>query len=189
MRRGGRIAGVEHYKMRAFGFDREGKLKTESMPGSERFIEADIVINAMGIESNSDCVYQRPGFFSAGDAVSELRSVIEAIAAGRWAASEMDKYLGGSGNIDERLAVGDGLLLPVNHPSKARQAEVTTNMMPGGYAQVELTLPEYAARTEAGRCLSCDIVNQVKGFTVDMTKCTRCGQCISACERGAVWLG
>ena len=189
VRRGGRIAGVEHYKMRAFGFDREGKLKTEPMPGSECFIEADIVINAMGIESNSDCVYQRPGFFSAGDAVSELRSVIEAVAAGRWAASAMDQYLGGSGDIEESLTVRDALMVPVNHPSKALQAEVTMNMMPGGYAQVEVTLPEYAAKIEAGRCLSCDIVNQVKGFTVDMTKCTGCGQCVSACERGAVRMG
>ena len=41
--------------------------------------------------------------FAAGDAVTGTVSVIEAIAAGRKAASAMDKYLEGDGIIDEKL--------------------------------------------------------------------------------------
>lgn len=182
------ITGVEYYKMRAFGFDRSGRLMTEQLPGSERFIEADLVIDALGIKYNADCVYQRPGFFAAGDAVSELRSVIEAVAAGRWAAAQMDQYLGGDGVIDEQLAAGEENVLPVVCPSRAKRPEVETNMMPGGYAQVELTLPEATAREEAGRCLSCDLVYRTSFFNIDMSRCTRCGECVAACSREALSL-
>ena len=43
------------------------------------------------------------GVFAAGDAVTGPASVIEAIAAGRKAASSIDRYFGGTGIIDEIL--------------------------------------------------------------------------------------
>jgi NADPH-dependent glutamate synthase beta subunit-like oxidoreductase/NAD-dependent dihydropyrimidine dehydrogenase PreA subunit len=188
VRRAGRVAGVEYYKMRAFGFERSGALITEAVPGSGRFIEAGLVIDALGIKYHADCLYQRPGFFVAGDAVSELRSVIEAIAGGRWAASAMDRYLGGSGDIDEQLTQDETVVTPVIQPSRTRPAMVKTNMMPGGYAQVDLTLPGHIAREEAGRCLSCDVSYPVSRFNVDMSLCTGCGQCVIACSRNALAL-
>ncbi|ADJ25481.1 FAD dependent oxidoreductase [Dehalogenimonas lykanthroporepellens BL-DC-9] len=187
--REGQVVGVEYYKMRAFGFLQDGGLEIEPVPGSERFIEADLVVDALGIRFHADCVYRRPGFFAAGDAVSELRSVIEAVAAGRWAAGAMDRYLGGTGDIDEKLTQDEPAVLPVVHPSRAGPAEIITDMMPGGYAQVELTLSRYAAREEARRCLSCDIVYPVSRFSVDMSLCTGCGQCVVACGRNALALG
>lgn len=53
----------------------------------------------------------REEVFAAGDAVSGTTSVIKAIASGRKAAIAVDKYLGGSGRIDETLA-------PVEVPAK-----------------------------------------------------------------------
>jgi len=43
------------------------------------------------------------GIFAAGDIVTGPASVVEAIAMGRTAASEIDKYLGGDGIIDKTL--------------------------------------------------------------------------------------
>ena len=45
----------------------------------------------------------RQGVWAGGDAVTGPDSVIRAIAAGRKAAVSIDKYLGGSGDIDEEL--------------------------------------------------------------------------------------
>ncbi|MCQ5187686.1 hypothetical protein NE581_11120, partial [Streptococcus parasanguinis] len=44
------------------------------------------------------------GIFAAGDAVYGTKSVIMAIEAGRQAASEIDIYLGGDGDITETFA-------------------------------------------------------------------------------------
>ena len=44
-----------------------------------------------------------PGVFAGGDAVKMPGAVIEAMAAGRKAASAMDEYLGGDGDLDFSL--------------------------------------------------------------------------------------
>lgn len=44
------------------------------------------------------------GIFAAGDAIYGTKSVIMAIESGRQAASQIDKYLGGDGDISEVLA-------------------------------------------------------------------------------------
>ena len=44
------------------------------------------------------------GIFAAGDVVMGTASVIKAIASARRTASAVDKYLGGNGNIEEKLA-------------------------------------------------------------------------------------
>jgi NADPH-dependent glutamate synthase beta subunit-like oxidoreductase len=50
------------------------------------------------------------GIFAGGDVVSGPDSIINAIAHGRKAASSIDRYLGGDGNIDEVLAQSHRIL-------------------------------------------------------------------------------
>ncbi|AYO29395.1 FAD-dependent oxidoreductase [Biomaibacter acetigenes] len=45
----------------------------------------------------------REGVFAAGDVIYGTKSVVDAIASGRQAAINIDKYLGGDGNIEETL--------------------------------------------------------------------------------------
>ena len=45
-----------------------------------------------------------PGIFAAGDAVYGTKSVIQAIASGKDAAAEIDRFLGGDGDLKEVLA-------------------------------------------------------------------------------------
>lgn len=44
------------------------------------------------------------GIFAAGDAIYGTKSVIMAIESGREAAAQIDQYLGGNGDISEKLA-------------------------------------------------------------------------------------
>ncbi len=92
----------------------------ETVEGSERVIPCDSIVfsagqtadltDDFGLELNGfgyPVVDQKTlatsvtGVFAAGDAVTGTKSVIEAIAGGRQAASAMDLYLGGDGRIDE----------------------------------------------------------------------------------------
>jgi hypothetical protein len=104
------------------------------------------------------------GVFAAGDAVMGTASVIAAIASARKAASAVDKYLGGKGNIDEKLApdlvldpwlgkAGEGFVAqPRFQPSIAgvEERKCDFRVIDGGF-------DEKTACAEAGRCLSCNL--------------------------------
>jgi len=102
----------------------------------------------------------REGVFTGGDAVTGPATVIEAIAAGRQAAVSIDKYLGGSGVIDETLAPPEeGVLSEIDEEEKPR---ISIPSLPlcdrlNNFAEVELCLGEEAAVEEAKRCLRCDL--------------------------------
>ena len=103
------------------------------------------------------------GIFAAGEVVSGPASVIDAIADGRRAASEIDKYLGGDGNIDIRLIddteldgdlgviEGFATLDCVSMPRLPDEIAVDSfDLLEKGYSREE-------AIREAERCLRCDI--------------------------------
>ncbi|MCX6646441.1 MAG: FAD-dependent oxidoreductase [bacterium] len=103
------------------------------------------------------------GVFAYGEVVSGPASVIDAIADGRKAASEIDKYLGGDGNIDIKLiddteldgdlGVIDGfaVLDCVAMPKLPIDEAVNCfDLVEKGYSIEE-------AIKEADRCLRCDI--------------------------------
>lgn len=102
----------------------------------------------------------RKGVFASGDA---SRSVIRAVAAGRQAASSIDRYLGGSGKIDERLVEPEevnpwlgrdegfadlGCLTEPYRPPPPQFA---------GLGKIVPPLDEKAAVKEAKRCLRCNL--------------------------------
>jgi len=181
----GRASGVECLDVKSFEFDGAGRLHAETIPGSEHILPADTVIFAIGqlpelelIEGTSGVNTTRrrtvevdpvtlatgkEGIFAAGDAVTGTASVIEAIAAGRRAATSIDQYLGGSGEIDETLA-------DIEQPSqylgrKEGFADSLRVPMPclaveqrfGSFPEVELGFGESEATAEAERCLRCEL--------------------------------
>jgi len=105
----------------------------------------------------------REGVFAGGDVVRGPASVIESIADGRQAAISIDKYLGGSGDIDEVLAPPEEEVAPFNIDEvEGEKYRPPMNMLPlgeriKGFAQVELGLDEEKAIEEAKRCLRCDL--------------------------------
>jgi hypothetical protein len=108
----------------------------------------------------------REGVFAGGDAVSGPASFIEAIAAGRKAASWIDQYLGGLGIIDEVLAPAEEmpdisraqevLAMAGGAPQRPSMPLLTTEQTLSGFAEVELGLSEQASLIESTRCLKCN---------------------------------
>ncbi|HUL20193.1 MAG TPA: FAD-dependent oxidoreductase [Thermodesulfobacteriota bacterium] len=178
----GRIMGVECLNVDSFEFDEEGKAQISAIEGSEHLLPADTIIFAIGqrpqippsfelvtgkgnrIEVDSYTFQtSREGVYAAGDAVTGTTSVIEAIASGRTAAAALDRYLGGSGDIDKALA-------PVETPETrlgrregfARESRFESSRLPPeervtGFCSIVHDLGQKAAVSESHRCLQCDL--------------------------------
>ncbi|MCP4570229.1 MAG: BzdV protein, partial [FCB group bacterium] len=101
--------------------------------------------------------------FAAGDATRGPSSVIDAIADGRKVADIMDRYLGGNGLTEDDLSA-DKLEIPsveisseqfLHSRQQGRMAD--SNERITGFGLIQQTLDETTARTEAGRCLQCNL--------------------------------
>lgn len=177
-----RVSGVRFCNVKSFTFDENRRAVIEKEENSEHVIEADTVIFAVGQRTqispeaglelgrgNSIAVQPGslrtsvPGIYACGDAVYGTRTVIQAVAAGRDATSEIDKALGGSGDISEVLA-------PVEMPDaflgriegfghQARQPDVVRDaaLRENNFDAVSFGLADEGVRQEAGRCLQCDL--------------------------------
>ncbi len=209
----GHVSGIECLDVRSFGFDKEGKLKLDTIKDSEHILPADTIIFAVGqvpelvmIEGVSDIktvrrrtievdsatmVTGKEGVFAAGDVVSGTASVVKAIAGGRQAAISIDKYLGGEGIIDETLAPPEEKMLPQTEVAKWERVRPPAPL-PGerikNFTEVELGLSEETAVKEAERCLRCDLTFVVDKFEVDMGYCIFCGLCVESCPHYALFM-
>jgi NADPH-dependent glutamate synthase beta subunit-like oxidoreductase len=185
----GRAAGVEFLEVRSFRFGEDGRPEIETVDGSDHAVEADTVIFAIGqlpdlpggfaLDTDRglialdpfDLSTSRDKVFAAGDAVSGAGSVIKAIASGRKVAAAVDKFLGGSGRLDRKLAP------PVEPSPRLGRREGFaylpradgTCMLPServtSFCGVVQGLDEGEARAESERCLQCDLrlrLQQVK---------------------------
>jgi len=186
----GHVTGVDFMNVKSFTFDENRRAIIEKEEGSEHHIDGDTVIFAVGqrpditeeaglelgrgnsivvkdIDTNKESSVK--GIFAAGDAIYGTKSVVMAIESGREAASEIDRYLGGNGDISESLA-------PV------QEASPYIGQCPGfGYLEkkhTQIDAPEQRADNfklydhgicdsdicaEAGRCLQCDLRLQISG--------------------------
>jgi NADPH-dependent glutamate synthase beta subunit-like oxidoreductase/Na+-translocating ferredoxin:NAD+ oxidoreductase RNF subunit RnfB len=105
------------------------------------------------------------GVYAGGDVVSGPASVIEAIAHGRKAATAIDNFLGGKGEIDESLAPLENTVAVSDDPEKKPQLEMPTipvEQRISSFEQVELGYPEKIAMEEASRCFRCDLDCEIK---------------------------
>jgi len=116
-----------------------------------------IKVNASTMETNVSSV------FACGDIVHGPTSIVEASASGRKAAQAIDKYLGGSGNIDEQLVTLDkpspwfGREEDFALRHRAKMPILAVERRRGNFAEVELGFDEKTALAEAKRCLRCDL--------------------------------
>jgi coenzyme F420-reducing hydrogenase delta subunit/thioredoxin reductase/Na+-translocating ferredoxin:NAD+ oxidoreductase RNF subunit RnfB len=125
----------------------------------------------------------RTGVFAGGDAVTGPATVVEALAAGRLAASRIDDYLQHRYPLvgqEVRQSLGDllpetvemirkiGRLEPPILPPKARVKD---------FKPVELVYDWETATNEARRCLRCGIGAEI----LFQDKCATCLACLRAC--------
>jgi len=194
---------VESVRMRLGGIDESRRRRQEEIIGSEVAMNFDTLIVAIGespeippdfglIIGRSGRVHVDPvtlatnrrGAFAGGDAISGPASVIEAIAAGRKAAINIDKYLGGQGKIDEIFTHKEAKTEGAWEESildipRQRMPILDSTKRYNNFSLVELGLTEEMARAEAERCLRCD---QSISVEVDLTKCIKCYACQTICS-------
>jgi len=181
---------MECIRMKLGEVDASGRRQPEPINGTEFTMEFDTIIAATGqmpeipaelgltigmgntLQVDTDSLAtSREGVFAGGDAITGPASVIEAIAAGRKTATSIDKYLGGSGQIEETLAPPEEAVPPPSltdlqnerhMPLKWKRPrqempELPINERLGSFTAVELGFSEEAAIKEARRCMSCDL--------------------------------
>ena len=167
-------------RMELGAVDESGRRRPVPIEGNEFSFPFDSVIAAIGqvpeapekfglplergniIQVDNDTLAtNREGVFAGGDAVTGPSTVIEAIAAGRQAAVSIDKYLGGSGIIDEALAPPEEIeKLPDLEEGEKHRISIPTLTLSErlcSFTEVELGLGEELAIEEAKRCLRCDL--------------------------------
>ncbi|MCR5665636.1 MAG: FAD-dependent oxidoreductase [Eubacterium sp.] len=182
----GKVTGVDFMNVKDFYFDENRKAIIEKEEGSEHHIEADTVIFAtgqwaeltpeQGLElgkgnsikvADNSLASSVEGIFAAGDVVYGTKSVIQAIASGRDAACEIDRYLGGDGDITEQLA-------PVEIPDPcigkeegfAHLKAADKKILSAAERQDNFDLYDFGICDgdicgESSRCLQCDLRLQI----------------------------
>lgn len=172
--------GVVCSDVESFCFDENRRLKLNIRPDSEHTLNADTVIFAVGQRSDIPPEYgiaadrgnrivvdryrtDKQGIFAAGDAVLGTSSVVQSIASARGAAEEIDRYLGGRGDIREVLAPAEQSAPYIGEAEKFAASERQAaecdpaDRRTGGFAEYERPLSAEAAHKEAERCLQCDL--------------------------------
>ena len=180
--------------------DASGRARAQPLSGSEYTMSADTVIVAVGQSVDLPVPDASPGaaqvdpatlataaggVFAAGDSVLGPASIIEAIAQGRRAAVAMDRFLGGTGEIDRTAAVGERLPAPAAAGrGTARQPwhSIAPQQRLRSFELVEQAYDAAACAAEAARCLSCDLRDYT--VAVNAAVCKDCGYCHEVCELG-----
>ena len=150
--------------------------------------------NTIQVDPNTYAT-DREGVFAGGDAVTGPASVIEAIAAGRKAASWIDQYLGGLGIIDEVLAPPEQVpeVSPAQEalgrvggdPEKPQIPLLPVEQALAGFDKVEVGLAEQEALVETTRCLKCDQV----GFDCGACGFKTCREAVINCQNRLIETG
>ena len=134
-----------------------------------------------------------PGIFAAGDIAFGPRLIISAVADGKKAAAEIDRYLQGSAWKPRLPHVQITVL---DHHQMAREYDEYSRLsIPTipldrrtGIAEVEVGYTEEQARQEASRCLKCWINTIFEGNEDVGTECILCGGCVDVCPEQCLQL-
>ncbi len=184
-------------------------------PGSESVIPCDTAILAIGQASDlsflnpadgieatrqgtlkinpETLMTTAPGIFAAGDIAFGPRLIISAVADGKKAAEQIDKYLRGAAWKPKPKYVQITLL--DHHEMAGHYDEYSRLAVPviplerrTGVAEVETGFTEEQARREASRCLQCWINTIFDGNEAEGTECILCGGCVDVCPENCLQL-
>src|SRR6056297_2389559 len=176
----GQVKAIECVEIEGGEFDKSGRRKPREIKDSNFTMEADIVVTAIGqnvncnfnceeveVEVNNsnlietdDCLQTNLDWiFAGGDCVTGPSTVVEAIKHGKDAAREIDKYLGGDGNIITEMDIERELSGPILEEEKPRvkMPTILLSERKRGFKEVEKGYSEDMAVEESRRCLRCDV--------------------------------
>jgi len=181
----GQLKGLEMVRCTSV-FNDQCVFSPEFDADEQNFVEADQIILAIGQAADLACLgagdacsvksglivadpetqaTSLAGVYAGGDASHGPKTVIEAIASGKRAASAIDKELGGDGVVEPQdYTSADGV--EYDGTREKGFADISRTALPSlslgerranKYAEVELCYPEEIALREAYRCLQCDL--------------------------------
>lgn len=205
--RNGRLAGVETIRCKSV-FDAQHRFSPTFEVGTESVIPCDTAILAIGQTSDLSFLTSvdgvettrqgtvkidaetfmstAPGIFAAGDIAFGPRAVINAVADGKKAAEQIDRYLLGEKWQPRPKYVQITVL--DHHQMGAAFDEYSRLPVPvlpverrTGFTEVEVGYNENQARREAERCLRCWINTIFDGNEAEGTECILCGGCVDVC--------
>jgi len=184
--REGRLVGIRCVRNRLGELDVSGRRKPVPVPGTEFTLQLDTLIVAIGERPQSDCLAamglevdkagrvkidpktlatNMEGVFAGGDLVTGPNTVIDAIAAGKKAMCVIDRYLRGEPLTEPAEAKLPTVFLEpavVSDEELENAARAVPPVLPvkgrrKNFNEVERSLSEEQARSEARRCLRCDL--------------------------------
>src|SRR5450756_1869309 len=179
------VTSVTYVSQRPTGKFEGGRAVYEPIPGSDRAIDADTVLVAVGEEpdpsilpagagiatsgfsgivADAGMATSRKGVFAGGDVVSGAKTIIHAVGAGRRAAGSIHEYLSGSSNGEAeimatvRVPKAPEPVLTVDLAARPRIGMELPAYQPGSFAATQPSLDPATAKLEASRCFRCDAV-------------------------------
>ena len=197
----GKAVGITCIKMELGEPDDSGRRRPVPVDGSDFTLDADYIIPAIGQRTDASCLESstgievnrwnnivtdqisfqtsRQGVFAGGDAQTGASIAINAVAAGKEAATSIIRFLDGrdlkEGREPVEYAQKDFNTIPKDIAAQPRQhmARIDMEERRSGFAEVELGFTEEQALAEAGKCLDCMV-------------CCECYECVKACLAGAL---
>ena len=180
----GKIDSLECIRMKLGERDESGRPRPEPIAGSQFDLKANTVIVAIGQSINTSGLPERlpnssqrievdeetmttplEGVFAGGDCVLGPATVVEAIAAGRRAATSINQYVSGQPVkplVKPYHRAKDGAPQPFINASEEAKPQPRVGMpvlsvaeRKGNFDEIKFGFTEEMARTEADRCLAC----------------------------------
>ena len=210
----GKLTGLEVIRCVSV-FDEQRRFSPKFAEGTETVIPCDTVILAIGQASDLSFVKPSdgieitrqgtpkidpdtlmttaPGIFAAGDIAFGPRLIINAVADGKKAAEQIDKFLRGSEWKPKpryvQITVLDYHKMAEEYDEYSRVAvPVIPLERRTGVAEVESGFTEEQARREASRCLKCWINTIFEGTEATGSECILCGGCVDVCPENCLQL-
>ena len=203
----GRVAALETLDV-ASVFDENRRFNPKFVAGSEKRIEADTIILAVGQQPDTACLAgdpeititprglvaveprtlatTMPGVYCGGDLAFGPRIVIGAVADGKRAALAIHEALGGGAVPRAR---GRFRPIPLDR-SGDRYDRVRRQTVPSlpvarrtGFREVEESYPREQAQAEGARCLWCNVET-----VFDSERCILCSACVEICPEACLAL-
>jgi NAD-dependent dihydropyrimidine dehydrogenase PreA subunit len=210
----GKMTGLETIRC-ASVFDAEHRFNPVFEEGTESVINCDTAILAIGQASDLTFISPQdgiettrqgtvkidpatlmstaPGIFAAGDIAFGPRLIINAVADGKKAAEQIDKYLRGESWKPRpryvQITILDHHKMALSYDEYSRLAVPVTDLnRRTGVSEVETGYTEDQARREAQRCLKCWINTIFEGSEANGTQCILCGGCVDVCPENCLKL-